>query len=126
VFARVETHLTCDVMEAILKLYEAGGLSLLVVVGLGAAVVLLYRELKAARVAHAKTEKESARQLLDFALKLASLRSSRTTGERSVPFHLADERPTGIHNLPSYREQREMARVQIDQDLEELLREYTK
>jgi|AACY02.8.fsa_nt_gi hypothetical protein len=102
-------------IDAIVQLYEAGGLTLLVVVGLGSACVLLYRDLRATRERLLDAEVSHVKQLVRVWQKLSETR--RTFGDRESIVETPPTIPPRSNNVKQLAVERDRAWNLIEHNL---------
>lgn len=126
-------------MDWLLEVYEKGGLSLLVITGLSAALGLLYRDHKNDRLQWitnleqerelntnlrkelARVEKEHAREMIQLSVEIA--RMAPRQAMPSLREADVEEEPTGEHNIPTFIERQKAARASIAKNLDALITE---
>lgn len=93
-------------IDSVVALYEAGGLTLVVVVGLGSACVLLYRDLRAMRERLLEAEVSHVKQLVRVWQRLTEARHEA----------FGHDRESVIENLPSVPPPSDRARLAAERD----------
>lgn len=104
--------------EAVVQLYEAGGLTLVVVVMLASACVLLYRELRVMRERLLEAEVSHVKQLVRIWQRLSEARGERDSIVEAPP----SLPPPGKENVRALNAERDRAWALIEHNLEAIAR----